>query len=123
MSSSVPQLALLFQEMTPDEKRVLRVLQAHRGRANAITGADLASRVELPWRACREVMKSLIEIHHCRIGSAPGRPPGYFMIETAEEAQEVYRVLRGQGLSTLKRAAVIRGIGLRELVGQLSLEV
>lgn len=119
----VPQLSMLFLEMTPDEKRVWRILQDHRGRARAITGAELAAQAEIPWRECRDLMKTLIEFHHCRIGSAPGRPPGYFIIETAAEAEECYRVLRGQGLSTLKRAAVLRGIELRKLVGQLSLEV
>lgn len=123
MSVPAPQLQFLFLGMTPDEKRVWGVLQNHRGRASAITGEELARQVGLHWRLCREVMKSLIETHHCRIGSAPGRPPGYFIIETPEEAEATYETLKGQGLSTLKRAAVIRRVSLRELFGQLQMEI
>ena len=123
MSAPASQMSMLFLEMTPDEKAVWRILQDHRGRARALTGEALAERAGLPWRECRDVMKSLIEAHHCRIGSAPGRPPGYFVIETPGEALECCRVLRGQGLSVLKRAAVLQGVSLRELFGQIALEV
>lgn len=123
MSASAPQFQFLFLDMTPDEKRVWGILQGHAGRASAITGEELAKQADLPWRWCREVMKSLIETHHCRIGSAPGRPPGYFIIETPEEAEATYETLKGQALSTLKRAAVIRKVSLRELFGQLQMEL
>jgi len=116
-------MQLLFSEMPPDEQRVWRALQAHAGRASAITGEALAEGTGLPWRECRQVMKDLIEIHHKRIGSSPSRPAGYYIIETPDEEEATYQTLKGQAISTLKRASVIRRVSLREIFGQLALEV
>ncbi len=110
-----------FPEMHPDERRVWEALQVHRGRNAAITGDDLALATGLPWRECRRILKILVECYQKRIGGAPGSPPGYFLIESREELEDVCSRYRGQALSLLRREAILRRMSMDELCGQLAL--
>ena len=111
-----------FPEMHPDERQVWNVLRAHLGRSAAITGGDLAMATGLPWRECRRIMKTLVEVYRKRIGGVPGSPPGYFLIESREELDDVCSRYRGQALSLLRREAILRRMSMEELFGQLTLE-
>lgn len=111
----------LFPEMPPEERRVWAALQAHQGRENAVTGETLCQATGLAWRVCRQALKNLVEVYRKRIGSVPDSPPGYFLIQTAAELDDVCDRYRGQALSLLHREAVLRRIGLAELLGQMEM--
>ena len=107
-------------EMTSEQRSVWNVLKHHSGKASAIRIRDLVRQCALPERKVRDIVTSLILVFHIRIGSTySGRQPGYFVIESAEEAEATYEVLRGHALSILRRAAVIRRLSFPELLGQL----
>ncbi|MBU2051365.1 MAG: hypothetical protein KKH61_20650 [Gammaproteobacteria bacterium] len=111
-----------FPEMSPEERKVWSALQNHRGRQDAITGDDLALATGLTWRKGRDIMKTLVEVYRKRIGGVPGSPPGYFLIESPEELEDVCRRYRGQALSLLRREAILRRMSLEELCGQLTMK-
>lgn len=123
ISSDTQQLTLAQAgafEMTAEQASVWNLLKDHKGKAGAVKSKTLATASGLPERRVREIVTSLILVFHIRIGSAySGRHPGWFVIESSEEAEETYQVLRGHALSILKRAAVIRRLSFPELVGQL----
>lgn len=97
--------------MDADERAVFRALYpAHVGRAKAIDRDALAAEVRIPDRRLRTVLDILIEAHRIPIGSSTRPPYGYFIIDTPEEAAEVYRMLRAYGLSALARMAAVSRI-------------
>lgn len=111
-----------FPDMSPEERSVWDALQAHRGRVRAVTGEGLCEATGLDWRACRKVLKALVEVYRKRVGSGPANPPGYFLIEKAEELDDVCKRYRKQALSLLRREAILRRTSLEELLGQMQLE-
>ena len=109
--------------MTQDERMVYSVLNFHRGRESAIGKANLSATTGIGERVMRKVIKRLIETHHVRIGSTPEAPAGYFIIETAEEADQCSKRLYRQSLSMLKRMSVLRRMSADELCGQLKFDL
>jgi len=104
-----------------DEVRVLGIVQTHRGKNAAIKGEEIARILGLDVRYVRDIIKRLVEDHHYRIGALPDC--GYFMIQTAREAIEVCENLKHRAMSILKRMSVLKKVHLKELLGQLSLEI
>lgn len=109
--------------MTDEERLLWDVVSGHRGRARAVSAADLAHATGLPDRAVRATIKTLIEQFGCPIASTPQAPAGYFIPETLEEIRETLDSLKGRALSILHRMARLRGEALPDLVGQLALEL
>lgn len=112
----------LFPEMSPEEQRVWNYLKFRQGRERAITGRELEMYTGIDWRTCRDIIKTLVEAYGKRIGSVPGSPPGYFVIATAGELEDVCSRYRGQALSLLRREAILRRMSVRELLGQMELQ-
>ncbi len=110
-------------KFTPEERKVLEILDRHRGKDKAIRVPDLAEQIDMDGRTVRKVVKHLVEFHHISIGSTPSGVAGYYMIRTADEAWEVFLSLRRRALSILRRATAFQKATLPELLGQLSLEV
>ena len=110
--------------MTPEEKTVLSILQSHKGKAAAIPKSALARAAGFDERRCRKIVKALIEIHNIPIGSDYGSDGGgYFLADSPEEMNAVYRRLRKHGISILVRAAAIRGITLQRLMRGIQQEL
>lgn len=109
--------------MTEEEALVWDLVSAHRGRAHAISAAELARLTGLSDRAVRATIKVLIEQFGCPIASTPQAPAGYFIPETVEEIAETLDSLKGRALSILHRMARLRGATVPELLHQLSLEL
>lgn len=103
-------------ELTSEELTVLSLLG--RGRRNARSVRYLASMAAVPEVRLREVVRQLIDEHGVCIGSSTGSPPGYYLIESPEEIDAVYRSLRHRGISILMRAARLKKISLVEVFGQ-----
>ena len=65
---------------------VMRILEGHRGQANAIRGSQLASELRQPDdRKVRLVIRELIK-EGMPIASSVSEPYGFFIVETQDEA-------------------------------------
>ena len=115
----------IFDELSMDSESqfVLSLIRKRIGRARAISVADISEITEIPQRTVRDIVKQLIECHHIRIGSALGRPSGYYIIETNEEAEQNEKTLRSLGISILTRAAVLKKLSIKEYIGQIQGEL
>lgn len=98
--------------------RVWMVLQAHRGRANAISQNNLAHEIGLGPRTAREVVKHLIENEGRQICSAYNAGGGYYLPETQDEIEETRRLLRSHAISIFKRCKAL-GVDIKKLQMEL----
>lgn len=109
-------------EMTELERRVTDLLARRRGRSKAVPVPVLARAVGLEERELRRVVKHLIERHRLPIGASSGRPPGYYLIASADELDQTRRSLLRRATSILRRARAYDRAGwVDDLIGQLRL--
>jgi predicted ArsR family transcriptional regulator len=115
----------IFDELTMDSEsqQVLGLIRVRHGRQQAITVDSIAESAGIPSRTVRDIVKHLIENHHIMIGSSLGRPAGYFMIATKEEAEQNERTLRKLGISILVHAAVLKRLSVKEYIRRLQEEI
>jgi hypothetical protein len=119
------------------ERRVLGILSAHHGRAAAVSVPDLAEATYgMDWayignsargrktaqRAVQKVVKRLREEHGQPILSSAGRPPGYYLADTAAEVADCVREQRRKAIHTLTMLRALRR-HLARLNGQLPITV
>jgi hypothetical protein len=73
------------------EQSVLSILRAHQGRANAITGNDIAAKLghrgKYAYRPVQEVIRGLKRQGHLIVAAVDDEPKGYFIAATAAEWQ------------------------------------
>lgn len=103
--------------------QVYGIIRHHKGRANAISVGAIATHTGIGERTVRSIVKHLIEDHRVRIGSALGRPSGYYIIETLEETEQNERTLRSLAISTLRHAAVLRQVSLSDYLSGIQGEL
>jgi hypothetical protein len=117
------------------EIQILRILEGHQGRGNAIGRFALVDQVnaEIPpcppfakggvggfsERMIRMTIKHLVTQHGIAIGSCHW---GYFMAGTPAEIEQVCKYYDGYGLSSLFVSAKLRKIEMKDYLGQLSLK-
>lgn len=114
------QLALDWT-LDPAEARILRLLQARRGRAQAIRVPDLAALVLIAPREVQDIVKRLREQHGAPILSGAGKPPGYWWAATAEELDGCIREQKRKAINTLIVLRALRRHRAR-LMGQVVME-
>ena len=101
------------------ECRVLHILAAHHGRASAISVPDLAAQAygmeyvipsarKTVARNIQKVVKRLREEHGQPILSSAGRPPGYYLADTAAEVADCVREQRRKAIHTLTMLRALR---------------
>jgi hypothetical protein len=100
--------------MDTDSQQILGLIKRRVGRPNAISVEEISLSSGVSPRVVRDIVKGLIERHHIRIGSALGRPSGYYMIATQEEADANEATLRHLAISILTRAAVLKKLTIRD---------
>lgn len=125
MTETARQLSIFepaYPEMTAIEESVWKEIQHHPGQHTAIRLSSLVEITGIPERAVRSALKNLVEVYGMLVGSTSTNPPGYFLIQTPEELEDVCRRYNGYGLSMLRRSSRLRGIALSELFGQLQLQ-
>jgi pyocin large subunit-like protein len=108
-------------ELSADERVVMDVLDRCQGRQHAISLTALAEATELHWRTVQDVIAHLIEYHQQPIGSATGKPHGYFLITTEEEQRQAEAQLRHRIIALAKRLAHLKKNTPAEILAQLSL--
>jgi hypothetical protein len=113
--------------LTPLEGTILRILEIHKGRENALPRKELVEFVNqgLPLfpvaeRTIRATIKHLQSQHGERIGSCA---KGYFMAQTSEELERVCSYYDSYALSSLHVSARLRRMALPELLGQMKLRL
>jgi hypothetical protein len=113
--------------------RVMGILSVHRGRASAISVPDLTEGVfgvdcfgesgrKTAERTVQKVVKRLREEHGQPILSSAGRPPGYYLADTAGEVVDCVREQRRKAIHTLTMLRSLRR-HLARLNGQLAITV
>ena len=70
------------------EKRILEILEHHRGKQRAITVSALQQLVPLSTRRIRAIIARLVTEHHAPIASTVHPPYGFYLITNAQEAKE-----------------------------------
>lgn len=108
--------------LTKNEQLVWIAVRGH-NRENPIKKSQIAKKTGLHERKVRNILKHLVEHRGYRIGSTPNRPQGYFVIENLEDARDVCRRYRSQAISILMRERSLRQISIRELVGQVEIDL
>jgi hypothetical protein len=87
--------------------RVLAILKAHVGRANAINARDIAQ--QIGWggkyddRRVRMIIRELIIGQRETIGASDHEPRGYWWIATEQEARDYLANLKSRNLGIWKR--------------------
>lgn len=109
--------------MDSDSQYILRLIRNRSGKQSAISVDTIANITGIGGRTVRDIVKNLIEHHHIRIGSSLGNPSGYYMIVTDEEAEENERTLRKLGVSILTRAAVLKGLKIRDYMKKVQTDL
>jgi hypothetical protein len=109
------------------EITILRILEGHQGRENAISRASLVEAINIARplfpvgeREIRRMIKHLQSQHGEGIGSCVR---GYFMTQTAEELEKVCAYYDGYALSQLHTSARLRKMALPDLLGQMKLKL
>lgn len=93
----------------------------HLGTMQSICQEDLAAVSGIRKRRVRKIIKELIEQFGCPIGTLYTSVGGYFWIMTKDEADLTCMKMEDHGKSILSRVAALKGLTLREYVGQLDL--
>lgn len=93
----------------------------HKGMINAVSQADLAAKLGYRPRQVRQIIKDLIEQFGQPIGSLYTRHGGYYWITSKSEAEWTCKQITDHSISGLSRVAALKGITLREFMGQIEL--
>lgn len=102
----------------PEKAQLIAVLQSHIGKANGISGHQIAFILGCAERVVRQLITEARED-----GTAVcGHPAtGYFIAETQAEIDETIAFLRARALHSLTLAAKLGDQAVADLIGQLRL--
>lgn len=116
------QAAILF-ELSVEEMQIVEQLSYCHGLENAVSNRKLAALTGIEERKAQDLVKHLVEEHHYPIGSATGKPHGYYWITTAEEQERSEKQLEHRIISTARRLARLRKNTPHAILLQLSLDM
>jgi len=93
----------------PDEsKRVLSILERHRGQRQAVTSRSMSRALGMSTRKVRAVIAGLVEAGTLIGASVEGVKGGYYMITSLEELEATRAVLRSRASEIYARDAALR---------------
>lgn len=104
------------------EDHITGILAQHQGRDQAISMAALAERVGLSTRDVQHYIKHLIEHHGVLIGSATGKPHGYYLITEPSEVHAAIAQLQHRLISLAVRIARLNKTSVEVVFGQARLQ-
>lgn len=107
--------------MTSEERAVMNLITE--GRMTAISATSISLIAGISERKVRQIIRHLIDQHHCCIGSATDEPVGFYRITDPGELADVVEALRHRGISILVRASRLSGNSLEEIFKQGRLEL
>lgn len=97
----------------------INIMQNHIGKANAISGEDLARLIGVDPRKLRYMTVSVIE-EGIALCSHPAN--GYWIAENAAELEACCQFHRSRALHELSKEAKLRKMPMQDLLGQLHLK-
>ncbi len=109
--------------MLEEDRLVLDVITAHRGRQRAIGLDVVAGLTGMTERNVQGIVARLIEVHQQPIGSAVKKPMGYFLIETEAELTESVSQLVHRIGALARRVAALKQSTIPLVLQQLALEL
>lgn len=95
-------------------------LQGHKGRANGIKAALLASKTGLSERTLRSAISALREAGIAVVGTPD---TGYYLAQNPEELNECCAFLRARAMHSLVIEARLKQLSMPELMGQIALDM
>jgi hypothetical protein len=106
------------------ERRILEILQAHKGKDKAITAAELQLRVmasppaprQAGTRKIRAIIATLVTERHIPVASTVHPPYGFYLITNAEEAKECLAQYWSRVEEVARRAKILADV-VREKFG------
>lgn len=107
--------------LDPRERSVYLALR--RGRANARRVPDIGAEAGLGTRETQAVIERLVLERGVPIGSSMGRPPGNYLIDSADDLDATTALLRGRALQGLRRVAALQQISHRRLLAEIQAEL
>jgi hypothetical protein len=109
---------------TGTERRIYDILVGAHGHRHAIPIRTIHSVTSLSERVIKDAVYELIVTHRVRIGAVrAGIGHGYFMVESAEDAEIAIQPYKAQILTMLRRLKVLNGkVQVREWLGQMAVE-
>jgi hypothetical protein len=102
--------------MDPLEARVLELLHARRGPAQAVTVAALRQQLAASERAIRRAIAALVVTHRVPIASSVHPPYGFFLLTSAAEARACLGQYGSRVRTVAARARVLAEV-VRERFG------
>lgn len=99
--------------------QLLMKLQQHIGKANGITGKNVALALDVPPRQIRRLVEELRLEGHAVCGY-PGE--GYYIAANAQEIEDTCAFLHSRAMSSLKQESVMSKCAVPVLSGQMNLE-
>jgi len=84
---------------------ISRKLEAHRGRARAVSGKELAGLAGCSEREVREAVGHMVKVQKKPIGSHPSR--GYFWIVDRDDMELATRHLKSRAVDLFERLAAL----------------
>jgi hypothetical protein len=107
--------------LSPQEYAILEELRRHVGRESALGVEAVAAFTGISGRVVQTVVKHLIEVHGYPIGSATGKPHGYYWIEDTEDLRRAKAQLAHRIIETAKRLRALDRNALADVMGQMEL--
>lgn len=112
--------------ISADERRLLELLKAHRGRDRAIALGYACERLKLTPRVVKDLVQDLRVNFHVQIcASRDSNTGGYYLATCLEEVTESTEQMWHQAISMLRVCGAMRGTNydLAEMLGQLRIEL
>jgi RIO-like serine/threonine protein kinase len=122
-TAPAPLAVIHGDSLTREEAAVLRLLEGHKGHANAVTGEMLAGELNMGYNAVRDVIRHLRKHHRLLIGATNTKPQGYFMAVTPEDMDLALRNMIRRAMSMLVMAAQLKKVSPEEIFGQAKMEL
>ena len=121
----------LFEEAAParipmseDERRVARILERAKGRANAIPRKLIEAELGMDERRVKAAVEGLRKAHDWPIGALRMAGGGYFLVADEEDAIAAFSGYWSQAIEMIRQAKRFLPAGARaEMLGQLRLEI
>ena len=105
------------------ERRILEILQDHKGKKKAIRVDDLQVMVGTSTRKIRAVIATLVTEDHIPIASTVHPPYGFYLITTAEEAKECLAQYWSRVEEVARRAKILADVVKEQFGVETQLEL
>lgn len=116
-----PRAPIPWAALNAEETAVANALRW--GRRGARQVRDLARDAGIPSRRLQDVIERLVCEHKVPVGTSMTEPYGNYLIDNPTELNATVNLLQMRGVSSLQRAAALRGISTRQMIAQVQVDL